>query len=163
MWGGRCYQHLCDALSSPLVSVRGRSPHHSGFPFSDCHCCNRMCGLMECWGRGAWRDKPAPLGVLLALSLQPLMVRSLFALCNGADLVFVAWGSSCSPLVSFGPISSSSKCWILLHYLGVMKAQIAFFLREMRRKSRKYTMFYLITILGYLGAVGRLYTTENAR
>lgn len=37
-------------------------------------------------GKGVWRDKPALLGVLFALSLRPLMVRSLFALCN----VFVA-------------------------------------------------------------------------
>lgn len=43
---------------------------------------------MQFWARGPWRDKPAPLGVLLALSLQPLVVRSLFALCSRTELIF---------------------------------------------------------------------------
>lgn len=40
----------------------------------------------SCWARGAWRDKPAPLGVLFALSLQPWW--------SGPCLLF-AMGQSC--------------------------------------------------------------------
>lgn len=42
------------------------------------------------WGRGAWREKIGPLHELLALSLQPLMVGSMFALCSGIEQVFLS-------------------------------------------------------------------------
>lgn len=107
------------AMLPPLVSVRGEQEsrggksHRSGFPFSDCCRCNRTCKLIQCWGSGVWRETTGPLGELFARSLQPLMVRSMFALCSGTELVFIAQRGLCSPSVSFGPVSSHSKSWVL--------------------------------------------------
>lgn len=93
-------------MPSPLVSVRGEqesrggevsSPQRISFlrlpllPLQQDVQVNSAPGK-DGWGKGAWRDKIGPLGELFARSIQPLMVQSVFALCNGTELVFLSPG-----------------------------------------------------------------------
>lgn len=67
------------------------------------------------WGKGAWREKVGPFDELFALSLQPLMVGSMFALCSGIERVFLSPGGVyVFPQYPLAPLAAAASAEYLL-------------------------------------------------
>lgn len=67
------------------------------------------------WGREAWREKIGPRDELFALSLQPLMVGSMFALCSGIEWVFLSSrGVYVFPQYPLAPLAAAASAEYLL-------------------------------------------------